>query len=364
MPYAPSNARGLEDAARELADGAMVRRLDKIARTLSALAADTGVAPRDLAKRALDDVTAAIRRTSRSSSVTLADTLDECWAAFDTQTDPTMAVHGLRALDEWTVGMRAAQLIIDAGRPGSGKTSLATCAAKATARLGRTVLFWSLEMERGELGRRLKCSEAKVEVLRYLRRNLTRDETQRLYDATQRLGTLGQHLRIIDAGSTIEDIAAGSRREHARTPLSLVVIDHLHHIQPQRGERDEQTTIANAAKGAKDLAKDLAVPVLLLTQLNRGVEGRENKRPTLQDLRASGTIEQVADVVIGLYRDEYYNPDSRDRGIAEAIILKQRDGATGTVRVGFRREFAEFHDLESSPPSSEYDADASEWGAP
>jgi replicative DNA helicase len=364
LSFAPVDIPTLEQQVNELAGAAMVRRIARIARTASTLAADESVRPSELERRIISDLTEATRRGARSKSTTLIDALDGSWKRIEAPKDKrVMASFGLREVDDLTVGMRSSQLITEAGRPGSGKTSAALRAMVATARMGGNVLFWSLEMDTVDLSDRLLCIEAGVDVHSYTAGTLSSDDLARLTSASQSLGRLNDHIRVIDSNATIDDIVSGSIREHARWPLSLVVIDHLHHIKWHRGAKTEMEALDRAAKESKDLAKTLRAPVLLLAQLNRGVESRENKRPTLQDLRGTGVIEQVADVAIGLYRDEYYHPDSRDKGIAEVIVLKQRNGPTGTVRVAFDARFTRFRDLDEAPPSH-HDSAPSDDGVP
>lgn len=363
ISFAPTDLSSLEAQVNELAGSAMARRVARAGRIAATLAADDSITPSELERRAVAEITEATRKGSRSKSVSLLQAIDDSWKRIEAPKDKRiMASFGLRDVDEMTVGMRASQLITEAGRPGSGKTSAALRATVATARMGGRVLFWSLEMDSTDLSDRMLCIEAGVDVHAYTAGNLTELDMERLTDASQQLARLDQFVRVIDVNATIDDIVSGTTREHSRWPLSLVVIDHLHHIKWHRGAKTEMEALDRAAKEAKDLAKALRVPVLMLAQLNRGVETRENKRPTLQDLRGTGVIEQVSDVAIGLYRDEYYNPDSRDKGIAEVIVLKQRNGPTGTARVAFDKRFTRFRDLEeSTPPSTSSDYAGGEW---
>jgi replicative DNA helicase len=208
-------------------------------------------------------------------------------------------------------------------------------------------------MPRRDLGRRLLCSEARVSITATINNSVTEDESRRLVAASQRLGALRSRLAFFDDEATFEDIEAGTLREHQRDPVSLVVIDHLQHVSWSRHTRDERQHLGRVAKGAKKLAKKIDAPVLLLSQLARKVEERDNKRPMLSDLFGSGEIEAAADVVLGIYRDEYYDPHSADRGIAEVLVLKQRDGPTGAVRARFEREFTRFCDLDADEWTNE-----------
>jgi replicative DNA helicase len=278
-----------------------------------------------------------------------------------------------------TAGMHDGQLIIIAARPAMGKTSLIlNITQHAAAAAAKPVLFFSFEMPRVELGNRMVCAEARIDQNRGRTNMLTQDDFRELTAAAARV--FGLPVFIDDSGeNTLSDIRAKSRRMKVTDGLGLVVIDYL---QLMKGEdrngrdRGREQEISEISRGLKALAKELEVPIVALSQLNRAAETRPGKdrRPQLSDLRESGAIEQDADVVIFIYRDEVYNRDSDDRGIAEIIVAKQRNGPTDTVRLRFIRELTKFENLseddrahveapravEPVEPFDPYEADAAE----
>ena len=262
---------------------------------------------------------------------------------------------GLRDLDRLTQGMHGAQLIIVAARPGAGKTSFALKSARAAAQAtGKLVLFFSLEMARVELTDRLLAGEARVDAARLKSAMLSQDDMTALTRAANDL----QHVQIHidDTGErTVAEMRATARRMKAQHGLAAVFIDYLQIVKVAKstgGPSNREQEIGQVSRGLKLLAKELDVPVIALAQLNRSCETRpgKDKRPRLSDLRESGSIEQDADVVMFLYRDELYNKDTEDRGIAELIVAKQRNGGTDTVRARFIRELTLFEDLAVDDP--------------
>ena len=356
LPYAATCAEDFESAVREFAGGAMARRLRVAALRVASRSADDGVSADELGPWALAEIGAATSRADSADAVGIDRVIDEHWTEHERvrRLGTVQGVTtGLASLDGAISRLRPAQLVLVAARPGGAKTSLAVHAAHAVAAGGGRALVWSLEMPRRDLGRRLLCSEARVSITATINNSVTEDESRRLVAASQRLGALRSRLAFFDDEATFEDIEAGTLREHQRDPVSLVVIDHLQHVSWSRHTRDERQHLGRVAKGAKKLAKKIDAPVLLLSQLARKVEERDNKRPMLSDLFGSGEIEAAADVVLGIYRDEYYDPHSADRGIAEVLVLKQRDGPTGAVRARFEREFTRFCDLDADEWTNE-----------
>ena len=233
-----------------------------------------------------------------------------------------------------------------------GKTALAlNIARNAAVDHGRKVAIFSLEMTTRSLVLRLLSAEARIDSSAFRRGFIAHNDHTRLVNAAGRLS----HANIwIDDGSaaSLLEIKAKSRRLRAERGLDLVVIDYL---QLARGdseaERREQE-ISEISRGLKGLAKELDIPVVTLSQLNRGPEARADKRPMLSDLRESGAIEQDADLIGFIYRDEVYNKESDDEGIAELVIAKQRNGPTGTIRLKFEGRFARFDSLSRRPESA------------
>ncbi|MFW6031675.1 MAG: replicative DNA helicase, partial [Myxococcota bacterium] len=268
---------------------------------------------------------------------------------------------GLDLLDSKTIGLHPGQLIIVAGRPGMGKTAFGLTLARAARHHGPVALF-SVEMAKGELADRLMASESRVNLQRVRGMTLAHDEWERLADAAADLYRWPVHIDDVP-GLTLMQLRGRCRRLKAREGLSLVIIDYLQLMRSGAKAESREQEIATISRGLKALAKELEVPVVALAQLNRSVESRsvKDRRPQLSDLRESGQIEQDADVVLFLYRDELYNKgDPTNRGIAEVIIGKQRSGPTGTVRARFFSEFVRFEDLAEEewagwPPEDESD---------
>jgi replicative DNA helicase len=247
---------------------------------------------------------------------------------------------GLRLLDDVTGGYGDGRLIVVAARPSMGKSAFAVNNAKFIAtNLLRTnqsglVLFCSLEMTKEELGVRMIADEADVVASDLERAKVGAKAMSRCVAAVAKLNHLP--LRYMDAGDlTVSLIATRARRLHEDRPVRAVFVDYLQLVQAKTASNSDESRIASVSRSLKILAKELRCPVVALAQLNRSVEQRADKRPLLSDLRGSGSIEQDADQVLMLYRDDYYNPDSEMAGIAEVIVTKNRGGRTGTVQVHF-----------------------------
>ncbi len=255
----------------------------------------------------------------------------------------TGATTGFVDLDKKLAGLHPTDLLILAARPAMGKTALALNIAQNVALLeGLPVAIFSLEMSRGQLVTRMLCCYGLVEAGRVRTGSLDTEDWERFLDASEALRKT--HVHIDDTpGLSIGDLQARARALHAEHGnLGLVVIDYLQLMKGDDPRASREQQISAISRGLKGLAKDLECPVIALSQLNRGVESRQDKRPLVSDLRESGAIEQDADVILFIYRDEYYNPESADRGLAEVIIAKQRNGPTGTVKLAFQGQFTRF----------------------
>jgi replicative DNA helicase len=241
--------------------------------------------------------------------------------------------------------LRPTDLIILAARPSMGKTALALNISYRVAKnLGEPVCFFSLEMSREQLTRRLMSAEGQIDHDRINKVAMNGSEWASLYEVRRKVE--GVPLEIDDsAGLSVMDIRARARQRKAQGKLSMVVVDYLQLIRPTRRFRSRQEEIAEASRGFKMLAKELEIPVLILAQLNRECEKRPDKRPVLSDLRESGAIEQDADAVIFIYRDEVYNEDSKCKGVAEIRFAKQRNGKIGKVKLAFREDIVRFDSL-------------------
>lgn len=254
---------------------------------------------------------------------------------------------GFTDFDNQTAGLQPSDLIIIAGRPGMGKTALALNMAQHIALSGkRPVAIFSLEMSKEQLVVRLLCSEARVDSTKVRTGYLGRDDWNDLTSSAGRLSPSPIYIDDMPAQSALDIRAKARRLQMELGDLGLVIVDYLQLMQTRGHTESRQQEISGITRSLKALAKELNVPVIALSQLSRAVEQRKPPRPQLSDLRESGAIEQDADVVALIYRDDVYNPeDSSDKGVAEINIAKQRNGPTGVVRLAFRGEFTRFENL-------------------
>ena len=257
--------------------------------------------------------------------------------------DITGVPTGFTDLDQKTSGLQPGDMIIVAGRPSMGKTAFSLNIAEYVAvELGLPVAIFSLEMPGTQLAMRFLASVGRLDQHRVRTGRLNDDEWQRL---TYALGKLHEAPIHIDESGGINavDLRARARRLYRQCgKLGLIVIDYLQLMSSAKEGENRATEISEISRSIKSLAKELHVPVIALSQLNRQLESRPNKRPVMSDLRESGAIEQDADLILFLYRDEVYNPDSTEKGSAEVNIGKHRNGPTGTVRLTFLGEYTRF----------------------
>jgi len=253
---------------------------------------------------------------------------------------------GFTEFDRLTAGLQPSDLIIVAGRPSMGKTALALNIAQYAAIEHKVpVAIFSLEMSKEQLATRMLCAEAKVDAQAVRTGRLSDAEWQRLTFAANRLSQAPIFVDDTPA-ITVLELRAKARRLMAEHGLGLVIVDYLQLMRSrERRERREQE-ISEISSSLKAMAKELNIPVVALSQLNRQVEARENKRPQLADLRESGAIEQDADVIVFIYRDEVYNKETPEKGTAELIIGKQRNGPTGTMKLAFLAHYSCFANLD------------------
>ncbi|MEK5186943.1 replicative DNA helicase [Solibacillus sp. FSL R5-0691] len=268
--------------------------------------------------------------------------------------DVTGIPTGFRDLDKMTAGFQRNDLIIVAARPSVGKTAFALNVAQSVAVKAReNVAIFSLEMGADQLVMRMLCAEGNIDAQRLRTGALETEDWSKL---TMAMGSLSNSGIYIDdsPGVRMTDIRAKCRRLAKESGLGMILIDYLQLIlgsgKPGENRQQEVSEISRSLKG---LARELKVPVIALSQLSRGVEQRQDKRPMMSDLRESGSIEQDADIVAFLYRDDYYDKESESKDIIEIIIAKQRNGPTGTVSLAFRKEYNKFLNLEFTPPPRE-----------
>lgn len=278
------------------------------------------------------------------------ETLESIQNAAKTVGSVTGISTGFYDLDSRTAGLQKSDLILIAARPSMGKTAFVLNIAETVAMRNNTsTAIFSLEMSRIQLAKRLISMNSKVDSQHMRVGNLADDEWGKITESTI---LLGESPLVIDdtPGITIAELRSKCRKMKIENNLELVIIDYLQLMSGSGGRRNEsrQQEISDISRSLKALAREIDCPVIALSQLSRAVEGREDKRPMLSDLRESGAIEQDADVVMFIYRDEYYHKDSEDKGIAEIIIGKQRNGPTCTVKLKWLSEFTKFANLETN----------------
>lgn len=284
----------------------------------------------------------------------LANAVDKIETLYEQEGNITGASTGFTDLDELTSGLQPSDLIIVAGRPSMGKTTIAMNMAENIAIKGdKPVAVFSMEMPGDALAMRMMSSLGRIDQNKVRTGKLEDDEWPRLTSAINLLAETKLFIDDTPALTPTEVRARARRLTRDHGQLGLIVLDYLQLMQsPSSGENRVQQ-ISDISRGLKALAKELNVPVVALSQLNRNLEQRPNKRPVMSDLRESGAIEQDADLIVFVYRDEVYNEDSPDKGIAEIIIGKQRNGPLGTVRLTFLGRYTRFENFAGDPYSDE-----------
>jgi len=303
----------------------------------------------DRAEKAIFDIA---ERRIRQGFVGIREVVKESFRTIDQLSQSKELVTGLPTgfvdLDAKTSGLQRGDLIIVAGRPAMGKTSLClNVAQQASHKTGETVGIFSLEMAKEQLVLRMLCADARVDAHRLRTGSLQEKDWARLAKA---YADLSASKIFIDDSATLTplEMRAKCRRLKAEHGLGLIMVDYLQLVSASGRTENRQQEIASVSRSLKGLAKELSVPVIALSQLSRAPEARTEKRPQLSDLRESGALEQDADIVMFIYREEEYKPTDENRGIAEIIIGKQRNGPTGSVRLAFIKEYTRFENLEWS----------------
>lgn len=357
------------DFAKLVHDLAMRRALVKAGEELAAKASTAPIEASaeemlEAAETALAALSTSSGPTVRQCSLTqsLTDVVDVIAAAYERERKLVGLTTGLTDLDNKLGGLVPSELVILAGRPSMGKSALAANIAETNARAGTPVGFFTVEMSAQQISMRMLADASHVSAYRMRRGDFSPEEFERILEAAGELQRAP--IRFDEtAGITIEQLRARARRWKRQHNIGLLVVDYLQLMAGSGKRRDGRVQeVAEITTGLKALAKELAIPVLALSQLSRGVESREDKRPQLSDLRESGSIEQDADVVLFIYREDYYlerlapkaDTDAhgkwqarmdRASGRAEIIISKQRHGPTGMVEVAFEPRFTKFRNL-------------------
>ena len=350
---AAATAINIEHHATIVHESAEIRRLVAVCRGIAEKAEggdyDESARLFDEAQQAIYEVGAdRATRGFMPINVALKGAIEKVQKAFESKQNVTGTPSGFTEFDAKTAGLHGGDLLILAARPAMGKTAFALNIAVNAARLGGgSVAIFSLEMPTVQLAARMLASEARVDGERMKNGQLSDGDIDRLLQSVKRMNSLSIHiddsaaLSVMEARSKCRRLAADKNLPQ----LSLVIIDYLQLMKGRPNTKSREQEISEISRNLKGLAKELNVPVIALSQLNRGVESRPNKRPQLSDLRESGAIEQDADLIMFCYRDEYYNEDSEDKGLAEIIIGKHRSGSTGTVKLKFFKQWTRFDNL-------------------
>ena len=300
----------------------------------------------DLAEKKIFDIA---EKRSTSDFESLSDVLErgflEIERLFNNKGQITGVPSGFTDLDAKTSGFQKGDMVLIAARPSMGKTTFAlNIAEHAALREGKSVVIFSLEMPKEQLAYKLLCSEANVDMLKLRTGNLDDKDWENIARAT---GPLSKAKIYIDdtAGVTVMEMRSKCRRLKMEYGIDLILIDYLQLMSGSSSENRQQE-VSEISRSIKALAKEMECPVIALSQLSRAPEQRADHRPMLSDLRESGSIEQDADLVMFLYRDEYYNKETEDKNVAECIVAKHRNGPVGTVKMAFLGALSKFGDLD------------------
>ncbi|WP_018754185.1 replicative DNA helicase [Paenibacillus terrigena] len=351
LANAVPTAANVDYYAQIIEEKSMLRRLIRTATQIVNDGYASGDEVSDLLSDAERKILEISNRRSGSGFIAIKDVLMEVFENVENLSinkgGTTGIPSGFTDLDKMTAGFQRNDLIIVAARPSVGKTAFAlNVAQNVGVRAKETVAIFSLEMSAAQLVQRIVCAESNVDATRMRTGNLENDDWEKL---TMAIGALAEANIFIDdtPGITVADIRAKCRRLKKEHGLGMIMIDYLQliHGRGKAGENRQQE-VSEISRTLKMIARELEVPVIALSQLSRGVEQRQDKRPMMSDLRESGSIEQDADIVAFLYRDDYYNQDSEKKNIIEIIIAKQRNGPVGTVELVFLKNFNKFVNYE------------------
>lgn len=341
-------AANVDYYAKIVEEKAILRRLIRVATQIasSGYAAEDDV--EEVLNRAERNILDVASGRNTDGFIPIKDVLVETYERLEmlhnSSSDLTGIPSGFRDLDLMTSGFQASDLIIVAARPSVGKTAFAlNVAQNVAARAGATVAIFSLEMSALQLVQRMLCAEGNIDANRMRTGTFQEEDWEKL---TMAMATLSKANIFIDDSPavTVGQIRAKCRRLKAEHGLGLIIIDYLQLIQGS-GKENRQQEISAISRTLKGIARELDCTVIALSQLSRAVEQRQDKRPMLSDLRESGSIEQDADVVAFLYRDDYYNQESENKNVVEILIAKQRNGPVGKVELAFLKEYNKFVNL-------------------
>lgn len=343
-------AASVEYYTRIVEEKALLRTLIQVSTRIAGMSYDEGEEPEKLIAQAEQMIMELGSRRTSSAFFAIRDIILDTFAHLEFLYNNRGSVTGVPTsfadLDRICYGLQPGELIILAGRPSMGKTALGLCMAyRAALKHNIPVAAFSLEMSKEQLVQRMLCAEAQVDQHRIRTGNLKEEDWRVLHETKEKLASAP--IFIDDTpGITVRQLRAKARLLKAEKGLGLIVIDYLQMMQGSGRSENRQQEISEISRSLKGLAKELDVPVLALAQLSRLVERRDNKRPIMSDLRESGSLEQDADLIMFIYRDEYYNQETDKKNIAEIIVSKHRNGPVGVVELGFFKEYTRFFTLE------------------
>jgi len=273
------------------------------------------------------------------------DSIETIDNLYQKKANVTGLATGFFELDAMTAGLQASDLIIVAGRPSMGKSAFVSSIAEYLGIIEKVpIAIFSLEMSKEQLVQRMLCSHARIDAHKVRTGFLAQQDWPKLTAAAGKLSEAPIYIDDTPAATVLE-LRAKARRLKAQYDIKMVIVDYLQLMQGPAGAENRQQEISEISKSLKALAREIRVPLVAVSQLSRAVEGRSDHRPQLSDLRESGAIEQDADVVMLILREEYYNPTEENKGTAEVIIAKQRNGPVGSIKAAFVKEYARFENL-------------------
>ncbi len=344
----PTSAN-IEHYARIVKEKAILRNLISTATQIVSESYDNITTIDDLldkAERMIFDITAnKVETTCASIKDVIKSSIETIDNLYRRKENITGIATGFHDFDVITAGLQKSDLIIIAGRPSMGKSAFVSCITEHVGIVEKKpIAFFSLEMSKNQLVQRMLCSHARVDSHKVRTGFLSQSDWPKLVNAAGKLSSSPIFIDDTPSISALE-LRAKARRLKAQHDISLIVVDYLQLMQGPRGIENRQQEISEISRSLKALARELSVPLIAVSQLSRAVEQRSDRRPQLSDLRESGAIEQDADVVVLLLREEYYNPTDENKGIAEVIVAKQRNGPVGTLKLAFINENTRFEDL-------------------
>jgi replicative DNA helicase len=343
----PSSANA-EHYAEIVREKAAVRNLIAVATQILREAYEGGLTAKDLLDRAEQLVFSCARTEGASETMHIGALLKATFERIDRLQDKRGQLTGLPTgfidLDDLTSGLQPGELVVVAGRPSMGKTSLVLNIADHVAvEQGRGVIIYSLETSKLQVAQNILCGRARIDAHKMRKGEIGEDDWSNL---TLAAGKLDEAKIFIDDSASLSPVAlkAKARRVKAKHDVGLVIVDYLQLMDSPSGENRQQE-ISMISRSLKALARELEIPVIALSQLNRSVDSRDDHRPRLSDLRESGAIEQDADLILALFREEYYDPKETNKGLAEVLVLKQRNGPVGRVQLTFLAPYLRFGNL-------------------